>query len=324
MTKVFNSIKVVAVILLVIIGFAFCSYTLSENEHAVLTFFGKVVGKPVETAGLHFKWPLVTVNRLDARIHEWDGQAVSMPTRDKLYMVVDSYGRWRIADPLLYFTRMRDVRSALSRMEDIIGSENRNNVAQSDLIEIVRTDKNRQPVIDATMISTLTDTNVSPLLPIHEGRTLIEAAITKASAEKLKDFGLELIDVRFMRINYSQSVTAGINNRMISERKKIADKFKSEGEGEAANIKGEKERDLKGISSSAYQTAQQIKGEADATATRIYAEAYNKSPESLEFYKFIKTLDAYRKIAGRDTTLVLTTDSELFQFLKQVDMKPTR
>ena len=321
MKNIIKSIWLVGIIILLSIGFLSCSFTLSENEYAVLTFFGKVVGSPVKTSGLHFKWPLVTVNRLDGRIHEWDGQAVSMPTRDKLYMIVDSYGRWRIADPLLYFTRLRDTRSALSRMEDIIGSENRDNVAQNDLIEIVRTDKARKPVIDTSIVSTLTDTNVSPLLPIKNGRTAVEDSITKAAAEKLAEFGLQLIDVRFMRINYSTSVTTGINNRMISERKKIADKFKSEGEGEAANIRGEKERDLKQISSTAYETAQQIKGEADALATKIYAEAYNQSPDSLNFYGFIKTLDAYRKVANKDTTLVLTTDNGFFKFLQEAETK---
>lgn len=306
--------------ILVVTAINLSCYSLSENEFAVITQFGKPVGTPIMTAGLHTKIPFIqTVNRVDGRIHEWDGQAVSMPTRDKLYMIVDSYGRWKIADPLLYFTRLRDERSALSRMEDIIGSENRNNVAQNDLIEIVRTDKNRKAVIDNSLVSSLTDSNATPLLPIQVGRTAVEERVTGAAAEKLKEFGITLLDVRIMRINYSPSVTTGINNRMISERKKIADQFKSEGEGAAAKIGGERKRDLQTITSEAYKTAQDIKGGADAEATRIYAEAYNQSPEALSFYTFIKTLEAYKKVANKDTTLVLTTDSGMFKYLKTVD-----
>lgn len=284
MNKSLTSVTGIIIGVLIVAAINLSCYSLSENEYAVITQFGKPVGTPIMTAGLHWKIPFIqTVNREDGRIHEWDGQAVSMPTRDKLYMIVDSYGRWKIADPLLYFTRLRDERSALSRMEDIIGSENRNNVAQNDLIEIVRTDKNRKAVIDNSLVSSLTDSNATPLLSIQVGRTAVEERVTAAAAEKLKEFGITLIDVRIMRINYSPSVTTGINNRMISERKKIADQFKSEGEGAAAKISGERKRDLQTITSEAYKTAQDIKGAADAEATRIYAEAYNQSPEALAF-----------------------------------------
>src|SRR5512140_3092088 len=262
-----------------LIVFNMCTYTVTENENVIVTQFGKPIGPPVTTPGLHAKLPLVqAVNRIDMRIQEWDGKAVAMPTRDKLYIIVDSFGRWRIHDPLLWFTRLRDERSTLSRMEDIIGSENRNAVAKNDLIEIVRTEKNRKPVLDMTLRSEGGDTNISVLPPVALGRTAVEKEILAQSAAKLKEFGINLIDVRFMRINYSPSVTEQINSRMISERKQIADRFRSEGQGAAAKILGSKERDLQQITSEGYKEVQKIRGQADAQATEICAKAYNQSP----------------------------------------------
>jgi membrane protease subunit HflC len=313
-------IRSAAVAVLLIVGvilFNLFTYSVSEGENVILTQFGKPVGKPTVTAGLHFKLPLVqTINRLDVRIQEWDGQAVNMPTRDKLYIIVDSFGRWRISDPLLWFTRLRDVRSALSRIEDITGSENRNAVAKNDLIEMVRTDKSRRPVLDATLKPELIESNALVLPPISNGRTGLEREVLQNSAAKLKEFGIELIDVRFKRINYSPGVTEQINSRMISERKQIADRFRSEGEGEAAKIIGNKERELQQIISGAYKTVQKIRGEADATATEIYAKAYNQSPEARELYSFLRTMDTYKKIATNDITLVFSTESEVFRLLK--------
>jgi len=190
-------------------------------------------------------------------------------------------------------------------------------VAKSDLIEIIRTDKNRKPVVDAPLKSELAGSKAFVLAPITSGRAAVEKEILEHSAAKLKEFGIDLIDVRFMRINYSPGVTEQINSRMISERKQIADQFRSEGEGEAAKIIGDKERELQQITSGAYKSVQKIRGEADATATEIYAKAYNQSPEARELYGFLKTLDTYRKIATNDTTLVLSTDSELLRLLKE-------
>jgi len=242
------------VVIVGLIAFNACTYTVSENENVILTQFGRPVGQPVTTPGLHAKLPLVqAVNRIDMRIQEWDGKAVAMPTRDKLYIIVDSFGRWRVSDPLVWFTRLRDERSTLSRMEDIIGSENRNVVAKNDLIEIVRTDKNRKPVMDVTMRAEGGDTNTLTLPPISLGRTALEKEVLTQSSAKLKEFGIQLIDVRFMRINYSPSVTDQINNLMISERKQIADRYRSEGQGEAAKILGSKERDLQQITSEGYK-----------------------------------------------------------------------
>lgn len=322
MKAILGSAALVIVLLVAFATFRLCAYSVGENDIVIVTQFGRPIGQAITNAGLHFKLPFVQqINRMDSRIHEWSGQAVAMPTRDKLYIIVDSYGRWRISDPLLWFTRLRDERSALSRMDDIIGSENRNEVANNDLIEIVRTDKNRKAVIDTSQGDTEPgETNNNPLPSIQIGRSAIEQEVTKSAAEKLKEFGIQLIDVRFRRINYSPSVTDQINSRMISERKQIANRYRAEGEGEAARILGNKERDLQTIQSAAYKQVQEIRGQADAKAADIYARAYNQSKDAAEFYSFLKTLDTYNTIAtNNDTTLVLSTDTALFRYLKSVN-----
>ncbi len=311
-----RSIGIVVAVVLLIIAANLCFYSVSETEQVIITQFGKTVGQPINEAGMKFKWPFIqTVNRIDKRILEWDGRASEMPTRDKLYIVVDTFGRWRISDPLQYFTRLRDERSALSRLDDIIGSEVRNAIAKHDLIEIVRTDKNRKASADAAPADDAGQIN--RLLPISLGRAAIEKEIVAESAPKLKDFGVELIDVRFMRVNYNPGVSTKIHERMMSERQQIASRFRSEGEGEAAKILGSKERDLRQIESESYRAVQVIKGEADAKASEIYARAYGGSAEAAEFHQFLRTMDAYRKTLDKDTTLLLSTDSDLFRYLKQ-------
>ena len=237
-----RSIGLALAALAVFLVFRVCSYTVGESEMVILTQFGKPIGQPVTRAGLHFRAPFVhTVNRIDKRILEWDGRANEMPTRDKLYIIVDTFGRWRISDPLAFFITLRDQRSALSRLDDILGSEVRNAIAKHDLIEIVRTDKARKPVLDETLLEA---TGGNPLPAIKFGRTVIEHEVVKEAAPKLKDLGLELLDIRFMRINYNPRVTEKIFERMISERQQIASRFRSEGEGEAAKITGSREREL--------------------------------------------------------------------------------
>lgn len=319
LTSLLRSVGIVVVVVFLIIAANLCFYNVSETEQVILTQFGKTVGQPVNEAGMKFKMPFIqTVNRIDKRILEWDGRASEMPTRDKLYIVVDAFGRWRINDPLQFFTRLRDERSALSRLDDIIGSEVRNAIAKHDLIEIVRTDKNRKPAADAAPVDDAGQIN--RLLPITLGRTAIEKEIVEKSAPKLKDFGIELIDVRFMRVNYNSGVSAKIHERMMSERQQIASRFRSEGEGEAAKITGSKERDLRQIESESYRQVQVIKGEADAKASEIYARAYGGSPEAAEFHQFLRTMEAYRKMFDKDTTLMLSTDSDLFRYLKQASI----
>ncbi|MEM1178036.1 MAG: protease modulator HflC [Acidobacteriota bacterium] len=297
-------------------------YTIVETEQVIITQFGKPIGEPVTDAGLHFKLPFVQeVNRIDKRILEWDGLRTEMPTRDKLYISVDTFGRWRITDPLEYFRRLRDERSALSRLDDILGSETRNAIAKHDLVEVIRTTKDRQPALDETFEEIVEETSSSfgVLQPIRKGRKLIEAEIMDAASEKLAEFGIELLDVRFKRINYNPSVVEKIYERMISERQQIASRFRSEGEGEAAKILGDKQRDLSVIESESYRQVQEIRGGADARATKIYADAYNQSRESRQFYEFLKTMETYQRVVDKDSTLLFSTSGDLFRYLKDSD-----
>ncbi len=290
-------------------------YTVNEVEQMIITQFGKPVGEPVTTAGLKFKLPFIQdVNPIDKRVLEWDGNPSDMPTKDKLYISVDLFARWRITDPLQYFLRLRDERSAQSRLDDILGSETRNAVAKHELIEIIRTTKGRSPLRDALLQDIEGD--VGALVPIRKGRQLVEQEIFKAAAEKVRVFGIDLLDIRFKRINYNESVRPKIYDRMISERRQIAERFLSEGNGEAARIRGNRVRDLNKIQSEAYREVEEIRGMADAKATEIYARAYNQGPEAVEFYEFTRTMQAYEALIADNTTLVLSTDSDLFKFLK--------
>ena len=287
-------------------------YKIDETEQVIITQFGKPIGEVISDSGLKLKVPFIqTVNRIEKRILLWDGAANDMPTKDKLYITVDTFGRWRIKDPLQYFLRLRDERSALSRLEDILGSETRNAVAKHELIEIIRTTKDRKPAVDPL----LENANISTLLPITRGRRQVEQDIYAAASNKLLEFGIELLDIRFKRINYNESVRQKIYQRMISERQQIAERFRSEGAGEANKIIGNMEKDLREIESVAYKTIQTIQGNADAKATEIYANSYNKSKESRSLYNFVKTLKTYQTIIDKNTTLVLTTDSALYKLL---------
>lgn len=303
------------VVLLLLFGSA---YTVNETEQVILTQFGKPVGGAITNAGLHFKLPFIQeVNRLEKRVIRWDGRTSEMPTKDKTYIIVDAFGRWRISDPTQYFLRLRDERSALSRLDDILGSEIRNAIAKHELIEVIRTTKDRTAVADEPLQGE--HAPVSQLYPIKKGRTVVEREIFASAAPKVSDFGIELLDLQFKRINYNLSVRQRIYERMISERQQIAERFRSEGEGEAAKILGQKEKDLQTIQSEAYRKIQEIRGQADARATEIYAAAYNQSPESVRFYEFLKTLETYQAVLTNDTTLILTTDSDLFHLLKKTE-----
>jgi membrane protease subunit HflC len=299
------------------------TYTVSEVQQVFITQFGKPVGPPINAdpdnnqAGLHFKLPFIQqVNRIEKRILEWNGPAVEMQTRDKLYIVVDSFARWRISDPVTYYKKLRDERSALSRLNDIIGSETRSVIAGHNLIEVVRSNKDREVVRDATLAET--DSTLGVLPPIQFGRNVLEQQILKTSQPKVASWGIELLDVRFKRINYKAGVIEKIYSRMISERQQIAERFRSEGAGEAAKIIGKKERDLLAIQSGAYRKEQEIKGKADGEATAIYADAYNSSPSAADFYQFVKTLETYQKSLAKDTTLIFTSDSDLFRLFKRI------
>ena len=279
------------------------AYTVDQTEQVFITEFGKPVGTPINSdpekneAGLHFKKPFIQqVNRIEKRILEWDGPATEMPTRDKLYITVDTFARWRITDPKTYYEKIRDERSALSRLDDIIGSETRNVIAGNDLIEVIRSDKSREPARDEAL--TAANSNLGILPPINFGRNVLSERILKAAQPKVQPWGIELIDVRFKRINYKSGVIEKIYARMASERMQIAERFRSEGAGEAAKILGRKERDLLEIESGAYRHEKEIQGKADAEASAIYASAYNSSPSAADFYQFIKTLETYQKSAA--------------------------
>jgi membrane protease subunit HflC len=315
-----SSIRLVAVIAVLGLGtFVAMSsiYTVSEVQQGIITQFGEPVGAAVTTAGLKMKVPFIQdVNLIDKRILEWGGTPTDMPTKDKLYVSVDLFARWRIVDPLQYFLRLRDERSAQSRLDDILGSETRNAVAKHELIEIIRTTKDRVPLRDTVLAGAGPEQDVGSLVPIQKGRKVVEQQIFAAAAEKVRVFGIELLDIRFKRINYNESVRPKIYDRMISERRQIAERFLSEGNGEAARIRGDRVRDLNKIQSEAYRQVEEIRGVADAKATEIYSKAYNQSPQAVEFYEFTRTMQSYKSIIGANTTLVLSTRSDLFKFLE--------
>jgi len=308
-----------ALLLLLLSG----AYTVSETEQVFITQFGKPVGDAInadpanDQAGLHFKLPFIQqVNRIEKRILEWNGPAVDIPTSDKLYISVDSFARWRISDPIVYYKGLHDERSAQARLNNIIGGETKNFIAAHNLIEVVRSQKNRKTVRDETLIDANSTIGVLP--PIEFGRSKLEQDILAASQPKVAPWGIELLDVRFKRINYKIGVVEKIHSRMSSERRQIAERFRSEGAGEAAKIIGRKERDLLEIQSGAYRKEQEIKGRADAEATATYAQAYNSSPVAADFYQFVKTLETYQKSLSKDTTLILTSDSDLFSLFKHM------
>jgi membrane protease subunit HflC len=319
--------KIISIFLIALAGvvvIASSAFTVNETEQVFITEFGKPVGDPINAdpakneAGLHWKKPFIQeINRIEKRMLEWDGPATEMPTRDKLYITVDNFARWRISDPKTYFEKLRDERSALSRLDDIIGSETRNVIASHDLIEVIRSDKDRKPVRDESLVAA--DSNLGQLPPIRFGRNTLDEQILKAAQPKVRSWGIELLDIRFKRINYKPGVIDKIYKRMSSEREQIAERFRSEGAGEAAKILGRKERDLLSIQSEAYRKEQEIKGTADAQATGIYASAYNSSPSAADFYQFVKTLDTYQKTLGKDTTTIFTSNSDLFRLFKHIE-----
>jgi membrane protease subunit HflC len=302
-------VAVVAAIVAALVLFS-AVYTVSETEQAILTQFGRPVGGLVTRPGLHLKVPFVqTVHRFDKRWLEFNGDANEIPTRDKKYIWVDTYARWRISDPLRFFQAVRDERGGQSRLDDIVDGETRNAVASFDLLEIVRS-SNREFQITEELAGI---GSAEAMAKVTTGRNRIAQIILEKAAKITPEFGIELVDVRFKRISYVETVQQKVFERMISERKRIAERSRSEGQGRAAEIRGQKERDMLSASSAGYRSAQEIKGEADAKATTIYARAYGRDPELYQFLKSMETLSA-----GLDekTWLILSTDSELLRYLK--------
>ena len=287
-------------------------YVVNEAEQVILTQFGRPVGNPISAPGFHFKLPFVQeVHRFDKRFLEWDGEANQLPTRDKRFIWVDTYARWRISDPLKFFQRLKDERGAQTRLDDILDGETRNSIANHDLVEVVRT-TNRTPALDESQ----TAEELVTLDPIEVGREKIREEILAKSQARTEDLGIEILDVRLKRINYVAEVQGKVFDRMIAERERIAARFRSEGEGEALRIQGEKERALKQIGSEAYRTAEEIRGRADARATEIYAKAYNRSRDSQDFYEFLKTMETFEATVDGGTILVFSTDGDFFGYLK--------
>ena len=305
------SMVVIMVIVLAILSVVSGAvFIVDETQQVIITQFGEPVGEPISDAGLHFKLPIVqAANFFEKRFIEWDGDSNQLPTRDKRFIHVDAYSRWRITDPLLFFQRLRDERGAQSRLDDILDGETRNTIAKHDLIEVVRT-SNRAFIESEELGAELGEREA---INVSVGRDALAAEVLAAAQARTTDLGIEILDFRFKRINYVEEVRREVYNRMISERQRIAEQFRSEGAGEAARISGEKERELATIRSEAYRSAQEIKGTADATAADVYAAAYNAD---VDFYRFIKTLEVYRETLSQDTTLVLGTDGEFLRFLE--------
>lgn len=304
---------------LLLTGLLFGSfYVIRPSEQVIITAFGKIVGEPIAEPGLHFKIPFIQdVNRIERRVLEWDGPPLRMPTRDKVYLEIDTYARWRIKDPVKFFIAARDERTAQSRLDTMIGGTTQGEVASQDLVELIRTDKDRKAPAALPVVEGSDPISISTLPEIKNGRHVIANNIVKAVAPRLlQDFGIELLDVQFKRLNYSHEVQEKIHGRMSSERSQIAERFRSEGMGAAARIEGERERELRRVQSEAYRKVQEITGKADAEATKTYATAYNSSPAAADFYNFTRTLETYGKIADPNTTIVLSTDSEIYRLMK--------
>ena len=302
-----STIQIVAAVgLLIVLGQT--AYTVSETEQVIITQFGDPVGDPVVTPGLHMKVPFIQrTNVFDKRFLEWDGSPNQVPTKDKRFIWVDTYARWRITDPLLFFQRLRDERGAQSRLDDILDGETRNAVARHDLIELVRsTNRNADDVpIESEEEAVILET-------IERGRQRITREILETAAGRTADLGIELLDLRLKRINYVEEVQQDVFARMIAERQRIAEQFRSEGQGESARIDGERELELAKIQSEAYRQAEELRGQADAEATRIYAEAYNRDAD---FYAFTKSLETYERTMDASTLFILGTDNEFLRFL---------
>jgi membrane protease subunit HflC len=299
---------VAAVIALVTISSAL--YTVSETEQVIITQFGRPIGQAITKPGLHAKLPFVQdLNVFDKRWLEWDGDANQLPTRDKKYIWVDTYARWRVADPLRFFQRLRDERGAHSRLDDIIDGETRNVIANHNLIEVVRS-SNRKFEQGEEAQDVLEEEEKQEVV---QGRDKITRLILSRASQVMPEFGIELVDVQIQRINYVDSVQTKVFERMVSERKRIADRHRSEGQGRSAEIRGRKERELKRIESEAYRKTQDIMGKADAQAAGIYAGAYSRDAE---LYRFVKTLEMYRETFDKDTSLLMSGDAEVFRYLR--------
>ncbi|MFH5833537.1 protease modulator HflC [Halalkalibaculum sp. DA384] len=309
-TKI-SIIVILAVLVLVAMdGF----YIVDETEQVVITQFGAPVGEVKMEPGMKMKIPFIhEAHYFDKRYLEWDGDRNQIPTKDKKFIFVDTYARWQITDPLQFFKRLRDERGAQSRLDDILDGETRNAIASHDLVELVRS-TNREPIREGIISEVVEDS----LADISVGRDSIQTTIQQLANERAGDLGLAVLDFRFKRINYVEDVRQTVYDRMISERQRIAEKFRSEGQGEASRINGEKERELKQIQSEAFRRAEEIRGQADAEAAAVYANAYDKSTQARELYRFVRSMEAYRNTFDEKTSVVISTNSDFYQYLQNM------
>jgi membrane protease subunit HflC len=311
---------VVLVLLFILITNSF--YKLDESEQAIITQFGRPVGGAIKDAGLHFKIPMIqALHRFEKRILNWDSSADQIPTADKKYIWLDTTARWKIVDPLRFYTSVGNVRGAQTRLDDIIDSASRDIVSSFVLVEVVRNSnrilEQRKEVPEIDAISGGEGEEIETIIEIVEiGREQLTKMILERASELVPQYGIELLDVQVKRLNYIEDVRKKVYERMISERQRIASKYRSEGEGKNAEIVGMKDKELNRIYSEAYKKSETIRGEADARATKIYADAYNQDPE---FYSFLKTLDVYKTTFGENNRVILTTDTELYKYLRNID-----
>lgn len=290
------------------------TFVVQEYEQVVITQFGKPVGQAIIEPGIYFKVPFIqTTNFFEKRFMEWDGDPNQVPTKDKKFIFIDSYARWQITDPLQFFKRLTNERMAQSRIDDIVDGETRNYVAKHNLEELIRT-SNRTPVTDS--ISGIT---ADSLIQIFVGREAIQKMILDQANRETADLGIVILDFRFKRINYVKEVQEQVYERMRTERFNIAEKFRSEGQGEASRINGDRDRELRTIQSEAFKKAEEIKGKADATAANIYASAYNQSMQARTLYSFLKAMETFEKTMNEKSYVILSTDSELYKYLKSMD-----
>lgn len=315
MHKIANFILgIIVIVVLFLLSGTF--YIVNETEQVVVTQFGEPIGKPITKAGLYLKLPFIqTANYFDKRILQWNGDPNQIPTRDKRYIWVDTTARWRIIDALKFMQSVGNEETAQARLDDIVDAVTRDAVSNVNLIESVRNSNRLLEKDPNANEDDLQGVNDEALERVALGRDAITRDIIRRASASMPSFGIELVDMRIKRISYVQEVRKKVFDRMISERKRAAEQFRSEGQGKKAEIEGQMTKELNQITSDAYRKAQEIQGEADAKAINIYADAYNKDPE---FYSFLKTLETYKKTIGSDTTLLLTTDSEYYNYLKSI------
>jgi membrane protease subunit HflC len=305
------SIAVIAIIFFLIIGRPF--YTVDETEQVIITQFGRPIGNAITEPGLHFKVPFIQKTSYFAKnLLEWDGDPGQIPTKDKTFIWVDTFARWRIIDPLKFYKAVNNELAAQKKLDDILNPTINNFIASNDLIEVVRSSDRLSSTESKEKSSRSKD--ATELKAITLGRAGMTKGILEQAAPKLAEFGIEIVDFRIKRINYVEEVRQKVYERMIAERNQISEKFRSEGKGESKKIQGEQQKELRRIQSEAYKKVEEIKGKADATATNIYAKAFGKDPE---FYSFINTLEIYKKSLDENIKVILSTNSDFFKYLKK-------